>query len=105
VTGLVTINGKAAEGVYVQFHGVGPDRRLAPDGARTEADGKFSVAVHSTGEFVVTAFWPKVTVVDDEEIEGEDRLHGQYRTLSHAAAKVTIHDGPNDLPTINLTLR
>lgn len=75
--GTVTVNGRAAAGVYLQFYGVGPTARPSPDGAKTEADGTYHVPLHSPGEYRVTAFWPKVT----------------------------IHEGENNLSAINLTLR
>jgi hypothetical protein len=91
--------------VYVQFHVTGPTGQLAPDGAKTDADGKYRVPLHSPGEYVVTAFWPRVTTVENEEIEGEDRLRGRYRNRAHPASKLTIRDGENELPAINLTLQ
>jgi hypothetical protein len=103
--GKVTVNGKAAEGVYVQFHGVGPIGRLTPDGAKTEADGTYLVPLHSPGEYRVTAFWPKVTIVEGEEIEGDDRFGGVYRNVNNPVTKVTIHEGANNLSAINLTWR
>lgn len=102
VSGSVTVNGRPAEGVYLQFHAVDSQRIGAPDGTKTEADGSYRVPVHESGEYLVTAFWPAVTVVDGEEIEGDDRLAGYYHDLGRPAGKVTIREGENALPPINL---
>jgi hypothetical protein len=106
VKGKVTVNGRPAEGVYLQFHALDSrEGSFAPEGGKTEADGSFTVPVHQGGEYLVTAFWPTVTVVEGEPIEGADRFDGYYRDLRRPASKVAIRQGGNSLPPINLQMR
>lgn len=101
VRGKVTVNGKAVEGVYLQFHNVA-DATQPPDGCQSEADGTFVVSLHASGEFAVTTFWPAVTVHDGERIEGVDRLNDRYRDPLKPVTKIQIQPGDSTMPDIAL---
>jgi hypothetical protein len=103
VKGKVTVNGKPVEGICLQFHAIDAGSGVElPDGGKTEADGSFMVPVHEPGEYSVTAFWPTVTVVEGEQIDGVDRFNGYYRDLRRPVVKVTLREGENVLPSIAL---
>jgi hypothetical protein len=103
IKGKLTINGKPAKGVYLQFHRLGiPPGSNPPDGAKTDADGSFIVPAHDAGEYAVTAFWPNVKLVEGEEVEGADRFNGGFNNVARPVKKVTIKEGENILETINL---
>ena len=102
-SGKVMVNGKGIAGVYVVFHSLDdPERKASPDSAITTKDGSFSLNVRAPGEYSVTAFWPAVTVEDNETVEGEDRFKGKYRKPEQPILKVTVHNGENTIPVIRL---
>lgn len=103
VTGKVLVDDRPAEGVYVVFHTAG-DTSGRPDSGSTRSgdDGSFSLVVSEAGESIVTAFWPSVTVKDQDTIEGPDRFGGAYRDPRRPAATVTIRAGANALEPISL---
>ncbi|WP_165250116.1 DUF4198 domain-containing protein [Paludisphaera soli] len=104
VSGRVLVDDRPAEGVYVLFRTAGDATGLPDSGsARTGEDGSFTAVVSTPGEATVTAFWPKVTVMDQDVIEGPDRLLGAYRDPRIPAATLTIGRGANDAPPIKLT--
>jgi hypothetical protein len=105
VSGKVVVNGHPAGGVYVQFHAADdPARAKLPDGCKSEADGTFSVPVREPGEYAVTVFWPTVTVVEGEQIEGADRFNGRHHNPQRPVLRITIQEGENTLPPIKLKL-
>jgi hypothetical protein len=102
VTGRVTVNGEAAEGVYVVFHKIGD--RVGPShpaSARTHNDGTLSAALEP-GEYAITVFWPEVTVEESATVEGEDVFRGRFSERQKPVAKTTISAGDNALPPIEL---
>ncbi|APW64120.1 hypothetical protein [Paludisphaera borealis] len=104
VSGKVLVDDRPAEGVYVVFHTAGDSTGLPDSGsARSGDDGSFTVVVSTPGESTVTAFWPTVTVKDQDTIEGVDRFGGAYRDPRRPVATVTIHEGENAVPPIKLT--
>jgi hypothetical protein len=103
VTGAVMVNGKPTAGVYVQFFRIDEaDKPTRADGCKSDSNGAFSVQVHGPGDYAVVSFWPKVAVVEGEEIEGDDQLGYKYRSRESPVMKVTIKEGDNPLPVINL---
>lgn len=87
----------------MQFHAIGnPELAKRPDGGKTAADGSFKVPVHGPGEFAITVFWPSVTTVDGELTEGKDQFEGRHHNPKQPVRKVTIQEGVNIIPTINL---
>lgn len=99
VRGTVLVNNAPASGVYVVLHNA--DNQTAGTG-RTDKDGAFQLNVSSAGEYPVTCFCPRVTVVMEDYIEGEDLFQGRYRNPQQPAARVAIHAGENTLPPLNL---
>ncbi len=103
VTGKVLVDDRPAEGVYVVFHTAGDTSGRSDSGStRSGEDGSFSLVVNKGGESIVTAFWPGVTVKDQDTIEGPDRFGGAYRDPRRPAARVTIREGENALAPIAL---
>jgi hypothetical protein len=100
-TGVVTVAGVPTAGVYVYLSEIG-NAQAATLGAKTDANGTFSLSVTAPGEHAVTAKWPQVTVDHGEEIEGEDRFRGKHANPGKPILKVTIQAGENTLPPINL---
>ncbi len=104
IEGTVTVEGKPASGLYVVFHEAGdPNAQEVASSTRTEDGGHFTWTVPKPGQYVITAFWPKRIVTEEETIEGPDMLRGKYRTLNHPAATVTIEAGENKLSPIELS--
>ncbi|MBI1246707.1 hypothetical protein GC197_02540 [bacterium] len=103
ITGTVTVDGKPADGLYVVFHDANGMPAEALSSTRTEAGGQFSWTLPQPGEYVVTAFWPKQIVAQEETIEGPDLLRGKYRQVDNPAATVTIEEGHNELSPIELS--
>jgi hypothetical protein len=104
VRGTVAVNGKPAAGVYLQFYRVDDPGHRRADGCRSDTTGAFSLRVHGPGEYEVVSFWPTVKIVEGEEIEGDDRFAGKYRSLEKPVLKIAIADGDNPLPTIDLKM-
>ncbi len=50
----------------------------------------------------MTVVWPKVTMDHGEEIAGPDRLRGRYGDPARSGLKVTIKEGENALPPIEV---
>lgn len=104
IEGMVTVDGKPAGGLYVVFHDAGdPHADEVASSTRTQEGGHFTWTVPEPGEYVITAFWPKRIVTEEETIEGPDMLRGKYRSLKSPAATVTIQAGENELPPIALS--
>lgn len=104
VKGKLLVNNQPAGGACVRFHFMDDEKRKnLPDACRTNADGSFSLAVRSSGEYAVTMFWPHISVVEGEEIEGADYFNGQHNNLAQPLLKVTIEEGENVLPPITVT--
>ncbi len=57
------------------------------------------------GDYIVTAGWPAISILDGEEVPGADRLNRRYETVARPAAKITVKPGDNELPPIELTSR
>ena len=99
VTGTVLINNSLTSGVYVVLHSA--DGQTAGTG-RTGPDGVFRLTVAQPGEYPVTCFFPKVTKLMEEIIEGDDQLLGRYRDRNKPATKALVKAGENTLPPIQL---
>lgn len=71
VQGLVTINGKAAEGIYVTFEPI--DRKAQPSTGRTDAAGQFSLASRVDGRSGAAVGRHRVTMTSvPPDAEGGD---------------------------------
>jgi hypothetical protein len=102
VTSKVSVNGKPAGGLYVVLQAADGKGQQDPASARTDKDGSFSLRVPEPGEYVVTAFWPRLTIEQGDTVEGEDAFRGHFRNPKRPAAKVTITSGKSALPPIEL---
>ncbi len=103
VSGRVLVDDLPAEGVYLVFRTAGDPSGLPDSGsARSVEGGSFTAVVSTPGEATVTAFWPTVTVKDQDVIEGPDRLLGVYRDPRNPAASLTVRRGANETPPIQL---
>lgn len=100
----VVIAGMAPAGeLCLRFHAKDdPERMLKPEAVWTDPDGSFSLPIQLPGTYVVTAYWPKVTVVDGERIEGDDRLGGKFSHVNSPLRTLTIDPGENTIPVINV---
>ena len=104
VAGQLLVNGKPAEGAYVVFHAIDdPKRQQSPAATTTQKDGAFTTRVRGRGEYAVTVFWPAITEEEGDVIEGEDQFMGKFRDPQQPVLRVTIQDGENSLPPIELT--
>ena len=106
-SGRISVNGQAPAGALVQLHPVGPapdERNSRPWGLVAE-DGTFALSTYEAGdgapagEYAVTVTWP-----DDPTVPSmTDRLGFRYADPGRSSWKVTIDEGENALPTIELT--
>ncbi len=109
VTGVITVNGKPAEGVHVVFHPVGGMDQAQPTETKaiTDKDGKFAASTYvlgdgvPPGEYTLTFSWPQLNMIS-MAFEG-DKLKGKYDKPAKSQHKVTVESGkPLDLGTIDL---
>jgi hypothetical protein len=112
VKGTVLVNDEPASGVLLQFHGPQGEgsaeakkEQSAPsaDGVKTDEDGSFNLRVRAPGTYIVTAVWPQVTIVEGEEVEGNDRFAGQFLIPGRTGMKITVQKGTGELPPIRFT--
>lgn len=118
-TGEVVQGGKSAAGAIVTLF---PDESIAatvgalrPNGV-ADADGKFSLSTYVSGdgapagEWIVTVVWPdpKVPAETRKRIEEDgdsvpDVFRGRFAKPENSPWKVTIAEGENSLPPIDLS--
>lgn len=107
VSGTLLVNGKPASGAIVGFHPTQGDldeRGTIPAG-KVKDDGVFVVSTFGvedgapTGEYAVTVFWPQFPSRDDP---GDDRMRGKFALPEKSATTITIKEGENQLPPIDL---
>ncbi|MES2792961.1 MAG: hypothetical protein V4719_25335 [Planctomycetota bacterium] len=104
ISGQVRVDGQSAGGVYLIFQLLGAEStEQGTTAIRTDNNGAFASQLPESGEYSVTAFWPKITVTDVETIEGEDRFKGRYRDAQKPILSVAIFEGKNSLPPIELS--
>lgn len=103
VSGIVLSGMTPAAELCLRFHAKDdPQRMLTPEAVWTEADGSFSLPVKKPGVYVVTAYWPQVTIVEGDRVEGDDRLRGKFAHVDRPLRTLTLEPGENSLPLINL---
>lgn len=106
-SGTLTVNGEPAEGAVVELHSVGqqPDVRNSRPWAIVQEDGSFTLSTYGSGdgapagEYDVIVRWPP----DVSQPSLTDRLGGAYSTPAGSPATVTITEGENPLPPIEIT--
>jgi len=106
--GRITINGKPPEGAVVELHSRGeekPDVRNSRPWGIVQSDGTYSLSTYEKsdgappGEYAVTIRWPP----DVSQPSFADRLGGAYSTTRKSKWSVTIEEGENELPPIEIT--
>lgn len=103
VTGKVLVGGAPAGELCLRFHSIShPEKALLPEGTWTEPDGSFVLPIQDPGDYVITAIWPTVEVVQGERVEGADRLLGRLSSQQNSQIKKTIVAGENTLPALEL---
>ena len=108
VAGSVTVAGKPAGGLFVNFNlEAGGDPR-APTlvTISTDAEGKFAVSQNSPGDglapgdYAVTFLWPPGGDIDAQP--KDDQLRGRYLDAKVSKFRVKIEPRSNDLPPFEL---
>lgn len=103
VSGQVTIDSQLVDGVYLLFHQEHSSDVVGT--ARTDPSGYYLAKLPVAGRYAVTAFWPRVIRNAEETIEGEDRLGGKYRDSLNPLTFITVSNGENYPPAINISSR
>jgi hypothetical protein len=103
VSGKVLVNGQPAVRACVLLTPLNgsPDR---PFGVVAE-DGTFQMTGRDgarKGDYAVTVEWPVYEMNGGEEVTVGDRLGRRYADPKSPVMQVTIHDGLNPIPTIEL---
>jgi hypothetical protein len=112
VTGLVQFQGQPAKGAEIRLKPLVPlvdplGRSVEPYGF-VDNDGYFTVSTYAKGdgappgEYAVTIYWPTVTIEGGEPIYGSDRLQDRYRDPARPLVRLTVVEGSNAVPDINL---
>ena len=104
----VTVAGKPAEGITLNFHPVpsSPSQQYIPS-ATTDKAGAYQVGTFAPndgapeGEYVVTATWWNAAG-DGDDAGQTDRLRGRYADHATSKLKVTVPAGGGQLPPLNL---
>ena len=112
VSGRVTVDGKPAGAADIYFYA---DPQIAGLAAvlvtRTEPDGTFQAGTYEehdglpAGQYNVTVLWPTRTIVEGEEVTGDDQLRGRFSKPQQPVAKVTVAEAPLEIPPIQLKTR
>lgn len=107
VSGKVLVGGKPVAGVMVVLHAAdGSQPAPARPNAKTAADGTFRLSTYEpqdgapAGTFAVTLFWFKNTPDDDGSA---DRFKSRYADPKAPVRTVTITEGSNELPLIEVS--
>lgn len=105
--GRMTINGVAPEGARVHLHPVGVkvDQRNSSPWGVVQKDGTFTLSTYEKGdgappgEYKVTLRWP----FEPDKPDLGDRLGFAFVKPEKSRWQVTIKDGDNELPPIEIT--
>jgi hypothetical protein len=119
VTGLVTVDGRPADGAMVVF----VPTATAPEAERTrpfgiaDSQGQFSLTTFEqtdgapAGDYKVLVQWPAPRPQSDRERSGRrgslgpDRLQGKYFNLEKATLTATVKEEATELPPFELKSR
>ena len=114
VQGSVTVSGKPASGVALQFHPKSNQHQIFPRTVTAE-DGSFRMTTYKrndgipAGDYVVTASWRQVDTSEEmethpDELSLADELLDETVTdPATTPLRVTVTDGPNVLPPFEIT--
>lgn len=106
--GTVTYNGKPPDGAVVQFWPLPLDKvdwRTVKPSARVAPNGAFQLNTFEmndgaiVGEYAVTVLWTG----SNPDLPRPDLFQGRYSDPKKPVLKVSIKEGENALPPINLT--
>jgi hypothetical protein len=108
--GKATFKGQPADGAFLVLHRQGetlPADVPAPS-ARVNADGSFAATTFTTGdgapagEYVATIEWRKLKQVDGTWSPGPNLLPPAYADPGKSPIKITIAEGENVIPPIEI---
>ncbi len=109
VSGRILVNGRPAPGAELSFHSLSAEDEKKKPFAIADANGSYRPSTRlandgaPAGDYAVTVVWPKVIKgVGGEEDRGPDQLRDRFSSPQRPAAKVTIIEGDNQLPPIEL---
>lgn len=109
VTGKVLVDGKPAAKAEITFYPLAAAPKASPQPIATvEADGTFRPSTQlandgaPAGEYAISIVWRKVTVVQGEEISGDDLLKGRFSDPKRSGLRVTVKEGDNTLNPFEL---
>jgi hypothetical protein len=105
--GMISINGQSPAGAIVELHATGEqsDVRNSRPWAVVREDGSYSLTTYQTddgapaGDYAVVVRWPP----DVSRPSLADRLSGAYADPQKSRWKVTVAEGDNELPVIEIT--
>ena len=106
--GRVIVNGQPAGGAVVELHSTGdikPDVRNSRPWAVVQDDGTFTLSTYEfgdgapLGEYAVVVRWPP----NVNQPSLADRLNGAYSRPDRSKWRVTISEGENELPPLEIT--
>lgn len=106
-TGRVTINGQPPEGALVHLYPAGEkvDVRNSRPWGVVQEDGTFTLTTYELGdgapegEYHFTIVWP----FDPKVPSPTDRLGYKYSRPEQSQWQVTVEEGQNDLPLVEIT--
>ncbi len=111
--GDLTVKGAAAEDVFITFHPVtkprGTTNQILPR-AQTDSAGHFQVTTYTTGDgapagkYRLSFSWqgPIGEMSQDDHEELPERLNRKYLKPETSGYEITITEGPNQLPALEL---
>ena len=105
--GRVTVNGQPPAGAIVELHSAGgkPDVRNSRPWAVVGDDGSYTLTTYEKGDgapagsYKVVVRWPP----DVSQPSLADRLGGAFSTPQRSRWTVTVAEGENELPPIEIT--
>ena len=106
--GRLTVNGQPAGGAVVELHSTGetkPDVRNSRPWAVVQEDGTYTLSTYERGdgahlgEYAVVVRWPP----DVNQPSLLDRLGNAYSRPEKSKWRVTIAEGENELPPVEIT--
>lgn len=105
--GRITINGEAPNGAVVELYATGEavDVRNSRPWAIVQEDGTYSLSTYErgdgapAGQYAVTVRWPP----DVSQPSLADRLGGAFVRPERSRWSVTVGEGENELPPIEIT--
>lgn len=113
VSGVITVEGKPAEGAEVVLYGDSPELSgkgtVIPSGT-TDTEGRFVLRSYDPGDgapagtYRVSVHWPEPIPpgADEEMFEPKDRLNEKYLDPKTSEITLQVPEGGGELPPIEL---